>query len=114
MTDKIIKYTNWKMAFVLSIIILVATNAFQLYHNIDSAVSKTYSNVTIETQEKDLQLLMKLIPRLSKDYSKKDFVYLIRQSAPDAFVVDDDSTITVGQINFQFNSIGKLGSVSQY
>ena len=104
---------KWKISFFLCVAALIVTNLFWLYQIVDSGVTLTYQQVTIDEQAKIIESLGELVVKGAKDYSQKDILYLLRKSNPRAFIVEDQNKITFEGAQFIFDN-GKLIKVSRY
>ncbi|MEQ9007939.1 MAG: hypothetical protein RLP12_08660, partial [Ekhidna sp.] len=51
----------WKKLFWISFILLVVTNIYWMYQLLDSGVSITYLRESYDYQEKDIDILRKLV-----------------------------------------------------
>lgn len=103
---------KWKLAFIIAIVLLIGTNLFWLYNTVDNAITIDYHRVEMGYQKKTIDALGSLIVQGSKQYKQKDILHLIRQADPEAFIVEEDSSIHYEGANFQFED-GQLVSVSR-
>jgi len=105
---------KWKWAFYILLIVLIISNVLLFYGIVDQAVTITYIQQGMQSTEDDLLVLKNLIPQLTRDQNKKDICFLLRKSNPKSFIVETDSTISVGQVKFIFDTNNKLISISNY
>jgi hypothetical protein len=93
---------SWKVAFILSLVLLVCSNIFWLYVTIDGGISYTYLQSSYLDKDKATKDLGSLIVKGSKAYSKKDLLHLLRQAKPEAFIVDEPNKLIFEGIEFYF------------
>lgn len=84
-----------------------------MYSLLDSGVTQTYQQVTIDDQDQIIFSLGELIVKGTKDYSHKDILFLLRESKPKAFIVEEENKIIFEGMEFLFND-DKLIKVSKY
>ena len=95
---------KWRVSFIISFIMLIATNAFWLYTVIDAGVTYTYQQETLDEKSKSVEMLGELIVRGSKKYTKKDILHILRQTNKDSFIVEEENLINVEGIKFIFEN----------
>jgi len=95
---------KWKTLFFSSLVLLLVTNLFWFYETLDTGVSQTYQQDSIEKQEKVIGILSDLIIQGAKDYSKKDILFLLRQKYPDGFIVEEENKVIYREIYFEFEN----------
>lgn len=102
-----------RLIILLSILcaILIIANIVQAYWLMDSAVTITYQQQGQKDLTEDLATLRALVPKAAPQTTRKDLVYLLRKSNNEAFIVDSDSSVSVGQLVFRFNQKGRLDTV---
>jgi len=101
--------TKWKWAFFISIAVFVIVTAFMAYGLLDQGITITYMSNGYERTEKDLNRLAEIFP---KNYNKKDILYLLRKNNPDAFIVEDECTVQLAGLRFEFDQNGKLKNIN--
>lgn len=101
---------RWKAAFFISVAFLIATNAFWLYSAIDSGVTYTYQQVSLDEKTKAVERLGALVVKGGQQYTKKDLLHILRQLNKDAFIVEEENLIEVEGIKFLFVN-GRLAEV---
>ena len=101
---------RWKVAFFVAILVLVLSNIFWVFSVLDQSISYTYLQDSYNEKSRSVSNLGNLIVQGSDQYSKEDLLHLLRQSKPDAFIVDEGDTIIFEQIKFEFSD-GKLVEV---
>jgi hypothetical protein len=94
---------KWKSAFFVSLALLVVVSCGLLYAVIDQGVSLTYMQVSYDDQVQANTVLGDLVVMGGQEYSQKDLVHLLRQEYPDAFIVEDGETISIGSNSFYFS-----------
>ena len=104
---------KWKISFLICLVVLIISNLFWMYSLLDSGVSQTYQQVTIDEQDQVINSLGELIVKGAKEYSKKDILYLLRKSKPNEFIVEDKNKIIFEGTEFLFKD-DKLMKVSKY
>jgi hypothetical protein len=109
---KVIEYrmNNWKASFFVTLTLLVGSNLFWLYSAIDAGITYTYQQVSLDDLNDAHSFLGDLVVKGGKDYSQKDILHLVRQSYPNAFIVEDGNKIIVNNVTFTFEG-GKLSKV---
>ena len=101
---------KWKVSFFVTLTLLIFSNLFWLYSAIDTGVTYTYQQVSLDDLRDAHSFLGKLVVKGGKEYSQKDILHLIRQSYPDAFIVEEGNKIVVNNVTFTFED-GKLSNV---
>ena len=82
---------------------------FWLFKVIHSGITVSYQQTSLENLA-TLTASWGLVVKGGQDYSQKDFLHLVRQSCPDAFIFEKGNEIMVNGITFSFES-GKLRQV---
>ena len=100
----------WKVGFFSTIFVCVLTNIYWVYSLIDIGISYGYLQDSYDERSRNVSDLGKLIVDNSTQYSKQDILHLLRQSKPDAFIIDEGDTIVFEGIHFNFSE-GKLAEV---
>lgn len=101
---------KWKVSFFVTLILLLASNIFWLYSAIDTGVTYTYQQVSLDDLNDAHRFLGELVVKGGKEYSQKDILHLIRQSNPNAFIVEEGNKIMANKVTFTFEG-GKLSKV---
>jgi len=101
---------KWKVSFFATLTLLVGSNLFWLYTAIDAGVTYTYQQVSLDDLSDAHSFLGELVVKGGKEYSQKDILHLVRQSYPNAFIVEEDNKIMVNKVTFTFEG-GKLSKV---
>jgi hypothetical protein len=113
MNADVIKPKNrWKPAFLVSFAILLFSNAFWVYGYVDRSVTISYMREGMRSAEEDLISLKNLLPTVMQSQSKADILALLRRTNPKAFIVDTDSTISIGQLVFHFDRNSALRAIT--
>lgn len=109
---KVIEYrmNNWKVSFFVTLTLLVGSNLFWLYSAIDAGIKYKYQQVSLDDLSDAHSFLGDLVVKGGKEYSQKDILHLVRQSYPNAFIVEDGNKIIVNNVTFTFEG-GKLSKV---
>ncbi|OOE91919.1 hypothetical protein BZG76_08705 [Salinivibrio sp. AR647] len=76
----------------------------------DAGITYTYQQVSLDDLNDAHSFLGDLVVKGGKDYSQKDILHLVRQSYPNAFIVEDGNKIIVNNVTFIFEG-GKLSKV---
>ena len=84
---------KWKVSFFVALVLLVGSNLFWLYSAIDAGVTYTYQQVSLDDLSDAHSFLGELVVKGSKEYSQKDILHLVRQSYPNAFIVEEGNKI---------------------
>ncbi len=100
---------KWKVTFFIILIALILSNGFWLYTTIDLGVSYTYQQASLDDVEEANKFLGELIVKGSKEYKQKDILYLLRQSYPNAFIVEEDNFIKINNVTFEFKNNTLIG-----
>ena len=96
-------YMNkWKIAFFLNFPILILSVLFSLFLLLDNGTSYTYLEVSYNDQLKANKVLGDLIVQGGQQYNQKDFLSLLRQQNPDAFIVEEGKVIKMDANSFEF------------
>ena len=95
---------RWKLAFLIAVPLLVASNVFMVFVVIDTSISYSYLQDSFKHHSQSESALGKLIVEGSKSYTQKDILHLIRQAEPDAFIVEENNTISFSGNTFIFKS----------
>ena len=101
---------KWKFVFFLLAGISIIVVLFLGYAVLDQSVTITYMSQGYEDTEEDLNRLATLFPK--EPYSKKDIVYILRKTYPEALIIEDDCTVKLRGLRFEFNKEGKLISIN--
>ncbi|MDF3127211.1 hypothetical protein [Rheinheimera sp. 1928-s] len=101
---------KWKVSFFVTSVLLVGSNLFWLYSAIDAGITYTYQQVSLDDLSDAHRFLGELVVKGGKEYSQKDILHLVRQSYPDAFIVEEGNKIMVNNVTFTFEG-GKLSKV---
>jgi hypothetical protein len=104
---------HWRTAFYGSVALLIALVALAGYGIVDQAVTITYMQEGMKTTEADLSVLARLAPSLRKGMSRKDVLSLLRQQNPEELIAEDNGTIVIGQLVFEFGKDGQLSAVKE-
>ena len=95
---------KWKVAFFACLGLLVSSTLYLGTLVIDSGISYTYQQVSLDDQVKANETLGKLIVAGAKEYTQKDLLHLLRQSDPEAFIVEEENKIIMGNVYFIFEN----------
>jgi len=105
---------RWKWTALSAFALLILTNILWLfiwvYSAIDAGVTYTYQQESLDRKTQAVDLLGGLIVKGSREYSKKDMLYMLRQAHKDAFIVDEGNTIHIDGVQFIFEN-GKLSKI---
>lgn len=101
---------RWKRAFLVTLAILVATNLIWFYSVIDSGVTYTYQQVSLDEKSRAVKMFGELIVKGGQKYTKKDILHILRQANKEAFIVEEENSIDVEGVKFIFTN-GKLSEV---
>lgn len=98
------KLRSWKFAFIVSVLLIIVSNAFWTLIVLDLAVTNKYQSMDNYSKKDAIADLGNLIVNGSKDYSKKDIIHLLRQSNSEAFIVDEGDVVIYQNIAFTFKN----------
>lgn len=101
---------KWKVSFFVTLTLLIFSNIFWLYSTIDAGVTYTYQQVSLDDLSEAHSFLGELVVKGGKEYSKKDILHLVRQSYPNAFIVEEGNKIVANNVTFTFEG-DKLSKV---
>lgn len=101
---------KWKISFFVTLALLLASNICWLYSAIDAGVTYTYQQVSLDDLSDAHKFLGELVVKGGKEYSQKDILHMVRQSYPNAFIVEKGNKIMVNKVSFIFED-GKLSKV---
>ena len=93
---------KWKIAFLLSMIILIASSLYLSYQFLDTGISNAYISDTVGKQDEVIKILGEILVEQGKEFSKKDVLFLLRNKYPEGFIVEDSSSIIYHGIEFTF------------
>ncbi|MCP3931690.1 MAG: hypothetical protein GY705_21620 [Bacteroidetes bacterium] len=93
-----------KKYLLLTVLLLILSNAIWLYKTIDFGTTFTYQQVTLEEQKTEKRILSKLVMEGAKNYSKTDMLVFLRKQNPESFIVEDENRISIGSINFIYEN----------
>ena len=95
---------KWKIAFFLSLPVLILSMLFSLFLLLENGTAYTYLEVSYNDQLKANEVLGNLIAHGAQQYNQKDFLHLLRQQYPDAFIIEEGGTIKMGTNLFEFQN----------
>ncbi len=101
---------KWQGAFFLSLLLILLSVLFSVFLLLDNGTAYTYLEVSYNDQVEANEVLGNLIVKGGQQYSQKDFLRLLRQEYPDAFIVEEGNLIKVGTNVFEFQN-NKLSKV---
>jgi len=93
---------KWKLAFLITVPLLLVSNVFFIYSVIDTSISYTYLQDSFKHHSQSESALGKLIVEGSKNHSQKDILHLLRQAEPNAFIVEEENKIFYSGNTFIF------------
>jgi hypothetical protein len=93
----------WETALFVTLVGLILSNIFWAYFLFDQSISYTDLLDSYEEKSRTVSALGSLIVKGSDQYSKQDLLHVLRQSKPEAFIVDEGDTIVFEQIRFTFS-----------
>lgn len=86
----------------MTLLALLATNAFWFYTAIDAGVTYTYQQVSLDEKSKSVKMLGEVIVKGGTKYTKKDILHILRQVNKEAFIVEEENLINVEGTSFIF------------
>jgi hypothetical protein len=92
---------NWKRAFHVALVLLAASNLGWMYVVVDHGVTDMYAQAVSQETAADLALMKRLVPRAAP-LTRAEVLTLLRQTNPDAFIVDHGTQVTIGGLRFRF------------
>lgn len=95
---------KWKISFFVCLSILLASTTILIYLLVDQTVTYSYQVTHIAEQAQAKKLLGNLVVAGAKDYTQEDFLHLLRQSNPDAFIVEEGHLISIEGVIFAFEN----------
>jgi predicted metal-dependent TIM-barrel fold hydrolase len=101
---------SWKHAFFAAVALVIASNLAWLYVMVDHGVTDTYTEVSRQEMAADLSMMKRLLPDAAR-LTRQDIVALLRETDPDALIVDDSAGVSVGGLRFEFER-GRLARVA--
>jgi hypothetical protein len=101
---------NWKRAFVAAVALVIASNLAWLYVEVDHGVTDTHTEVTRQEMAADLRMMKRLLPNAAR-LTQRDIVTLLRDTDPDALIVEDSARVSVRGLRFEFEA-GRLTRVA--
>lgn len=100
-----------KIAVFILGILLVGTNAFWLYHVVDSSVTDFYRDDTIRSMQRTQDQLMAVIPELAGSQDRQKVVGIF-QSATDEEPFEKAGCVWVGSVGLKFDAENELLAVT--
>ncbi len=95
---------KWKLSFLVSLALLISSNIFWMYAVLDSGITQTYQQVSLDDLDDAHRFLGDLVVRRGSEYKQKDILHLVRQAYPDAFIVEEGNRIKVNKVTFTFEN----------
>ncbi len=95
---------KWKISFFVCLGIGLASTTFLLYLLVDQTVTYSYQVTHIAEQAQAKKLLGSLVVAGAKDYTQQDVLHLLRQSNPDAFIIEEGHLISIEGVIFAFEN----------
>ncbi len=93
---------KWKIAFFLTLLLLVISNGYWFVSFVDAAISYSYLNDSLIFQSDKYGALGSVVVAGSRDYSKADMLHLLRQAKKNAFIVEEERMIVFENVEFVF------------
>lgn len=95
---------KWKVAFFLTLPLLLLSLLCVLYVVLDNGTSNTYLRVSYDDQVEVNKVLAKMVVKAHSDHSQQDLLSILRSEYPDAFIVKEGNTLIIGSLVFEFNN----------
>ncbi len=95
---------KWKVAFFLTLPLLLLSLLCVLYVLLDNGTSNTYLRVSYDDQVEVNKVLAKMVVKAHSDHSQQDLLSILRSEYPDAFIVKEGNTLIIGSLVFEFNN----------
>ena len=102
---------GWKLAFIVSVLVLLVTNAMWANALIDQGITLKYAHAMNYEKGRAIRDLGALVVQGAASYTKKDVLFLLREAKPEAFIVDEGETLNCEGIQFRFSE-GRLVEVA--
>lgn len=99
-----------KALFIATLLLLITSNVFWALLVVNAGVTQTYQQAGLDDLGEAHQFLGDLVVKAASEYSKADIVNLVRQSYPDAFIVEEEDKVMVNNVTFTFKN-GTLNKV---
>ncbi len=103
------KTTKWKLAFFTSIGVSLIVAVVMAYGIVDQGITITYMSDGYERTERDLKRLAEIFPQ---NYAKKDIIFMLRKKNSNAFIVENECTVQLDGLRFEFDQNGKLKNIN--
>lgn len=100
-----------KIAIIVLLILLVGTNAFWVYQALDSGVTASYRDDTINRFQKTQDQLMATIPKLAGSQEKAEIVDTF-EAFTDQETFEKEGCTWVGWVGLKFGDDDRLLAVS--
>ncbi len=91
---------RWKIAFFVSLTLLVLVTAFSIYAIIDQSVTITYMNESYDDTDNDLNNLSKIINQTN--FTKREIKNLLKQHKLFEYMNFAKDTISLDRVNLIF------------
>lgn len=102
---------SWKVAFLISLGVLLISNLFWGYVVVDSGVTVTHLKDQTNDQYRRLEVLSNLLPKVSGNLDRNKFLEIVGVIHPDSeSVFEKGSDVIVQGVTFSFSQ-GQLTSV---
>lgn len=95
---------KWKFLTLLFASLWLITGGYFVYSGIDQGYRYAYLNQSFSELSDSNAFLGSLVVNGAKEHSKKDVLHLLRQNSPEAFIVEDESSITLRNTTFHFKN----------
>jgi hypothetical protein len=95
---------KWKVAFFLTLPLLLLSLLCVLYVLLDNGTSYTHLRVSYNDQVEANKVLAKMVVKAHPDHSQQDLLSILRSEYPDAFIVKEGNTLIMGSLVFEFNN----------
>jgi len=106
---------NFKKAFFIVLIILIATNLFWLYESIDQSVTHDYTMQGYKYLKEDINLMRELMTDFSEHESKDRMVKIVKDKYSGHIVKEEEGILFIDRIGLKFegNKLAKIAFMNE-
>jgi len=97
----------WRIAALLLVVVCAGLVVVMF----NQSITLTYMQVGYEDTKRDLEVLRNLAPQLKTGLTQKDLFVILRKQNPSGFIVQNENTVSFGQLRFVFDKSGQLTEV---
>jgi hypothetical protein len=104
-------HRRWRIATLCLIVLWLATVGALGYQLADLGDQVDDLTVSSQSGSASFDILARLVPVVARSARREEFLTMLRQQNPTAFVVATDSSVAIDQLTFRFDGSGALQRV---